>query len=804
MHRLYGNKIEKSIFNITGRVMSFLLIIRRFNGIILINMAALALGLASVIFIATWVSHELSYDRWHEKHSRIYRIESLLDFTGEPFVWNVAPAPVAAALPNDFPEVEDAVNFYTAYRSSFSIGEEVFNVENAYYTTNAVFRIFSFDLLLGNPETALTDPNALIISESTARKFFGAQNPVGKSVLFNNEDLLIITGIMKDLPFSSHIKINYLLSWNLLVKKGKKLDTWDQYDYYTYALLKENVDPDEFNSKLAGYLKTKKENAAATLFINPLTRIFLYRDPGLPSIKYPAGEKEPITMVILFTIIGVAILMIAVINFINLSTAFASERAKEIGIRKVNGAARSNLVIQFFKESFLQTLIALIAALLIVIFLMPVFIRITNGEFTISFLFEWKNILIYLLLGMVTAVLSGFYSAVVLSRFSPLSVLKVNPDSRLHGSGLRKVLVIIQFALSIIFIFCVMVMKGQIKFMQNQELGFNAEDVMVIYPEEGIEKVNIIAEEIRKIPGVNKVAIGGNVPLNMGNWNTYSHWDGNTSGKTLKFYEMQVDDRYFDLLGFELSEGRNLTRGAPRYEALINESAVRMMEIEDPIGKRIKKEYDNMEYEIVGMVKDFHFKKLSEEIQPIIMFKSTDWFSPRLFIKLGPVNTFEIVDRISNIVSESIPGFPVRYIFLDEEIEKYYNEERRLNSIINLAALLSIVISVIGLFSLTAFTIRRKSKEVGIRKVHGASSGRLAIMLQGQFGTLIIIASVIALPCAYYIITRWLETYAYHIKIHPVYFILTFLTVVIIALVTILFHTLRTANLNPVDTLKDE
>jgi len=777
---------------------------RRLKGSILINMAALALGLASVIFIAIWVNHELSYDSWHDKHNRIYRIESLLDFTGEPFVWNVAPAPVAAALPNDFPEVEDAVNLYTAYSSAFSIGEEVFNAENAYYTTNAVFRIFSFDLLLGNPETALTDPNSLIISESTARKFFGAQNPVGKPVLFNNEDLLIITGIMKDIPSNSHLKINYLLSWNLLVKKGNKLDSWDQYDYYTYALLNKNVDPDKFNRKLAGYLQTKKEDAAATLFMNPLTRIFLHRDPGLPSIIYPSGEKEPITMVILFALIGVAILLIAVINFINLSTAFASERAKDTGIRKVNGATRSNLVIQFFKESSLQTLIALIAALLIVILLMPVFIRITNGEFTISFLFEWKNILIYFLLGLVTAILSGFYPAVVLSRFSPLSVLKINPDSRLHGSGLRKVLVIIQFALSIVFIFCVIVMKGQIRFMQNQEMGFNAEDVMVIYPGEGIEKVNIIAEEIRKIPGVNKVAIGGNVPLNMGNWNTYSHWDGNTSGKTLKYYEMQVDDRYFDFLGFELAEGRNLTRGAPRYEALINEAAVRMMEIEDPIGKRIRKGYNNMDYEIVGVIKDFHFRKLSDEIQPIMMFKRTDWFSPRLFIKLDPVNTSEIVDRISGIVSESIPGFPVRYIFLDEEIERYYYEEQRLNSLINLAAMLSIVISVIGLFSLSAFTLRTKSKEIGIRKVHGASSRRLAIMLQRQFGTLIFIASVIALPSAYYIINRWLETYAYHIKIHPVYFVLTILTVVFIALVAISFQILRTATLNPVDTLRAE
>ena len=784
--------------------MSLLKSLRRFNGIILINMAALALGLASVIFIAIWVNHELSYDKWHDKHTRIFRIESLLDFTGEPFVWDVAPAPVAAALPGDFPEVEDAVNFYTAYNTAFSIGEEVFNAENAYYTTNAVFRIFSFDLILGNPENALTDPNSIIISESVANKFFGNENPLGKTILLENEDLLKVSGVMEDIPSNSHIKINYLLSWNLLVNKGTRLDNWDQYDFYTYVLLKENVDPDMFNRKLGSYLQTKIEDNEVTLFLNPLTRIFLYRDPGLPSIVYPEGEKEPISTVILFTIIGVVILIIALINFINLSTAFASERAKEIGIRKVTGAGRSNLVIQLFGESFFQTLIAMIVALLLVFLLMPVFIRVTNGEFTTSFLFEWKNILIYLLLGLATAILSGFYSAVVLSGFKPVSVLKTHPDNNIQGSSLRKVLVIMQFALSSVFIFCILVMNGQIRFMRNQTLGFNADHVMVVYPGIDIEKVNVIAEEISAMPGVNNVAIGGNVPLNMGNWSTFSNWDGNTSGKALKFHMMQVDDRYFELLGFELADGRNLTKGAARNEAVINEAAVRMMEIEDPIGKSIRKEYNNIDYEIVGVVKDFHYKKLSEEIKPIMMFKRSEWYSPRLFIKLDPVNISQIVDRISNIVSDSNPGFPLRYIFLDEEIEKYYDEEQLLYFLINMATMLSIVISAIGLFSLTAFTIRRKHKEIGVRKVHGASETGIMIMLQRQFGTLIMIASVIALPPGFYIISRWLETYAYHIKVHPGYFIITFISILLIALLTVLYHTIRTARLNPADTLKSE
>lgn len=784
--------------------MSFLKSLRRFNGIVILNIAALSLGLASVIFIAIWVNHELSYDRWHDKHNRIYRIESLLDFTGEPFVWNVAPAPVAAALPGDFAEVEDAVNFYTAYNAAFSIGEEVFNAENAYYTTNAVFRIFSFDLLLGNPETVLTDPNSIVISESIANKFFGNENPLGKTVILDNENLLKVSGVLKDIPSNSHIRIDYLLSWNLLVNKGARLDSWDQFDFYTYVLLKENVDPDKFNRKLGSYLQTKKEDNDVTLFLNPLARIFLFRDPGLPSIIYPAGEKEPITMVILFTIIGIVILIIALINFINLSTAFASKRAKEIGIRKVTGAGRSNLVIQLFMESSLQTLIALIAALLIVFVLMPVFTRVSGGEFSASNLFEWKNILIYLLLGLVTAILSGFYSAVVLSGFKPVSVLRTQPDNNIQGSGLRKVLVIIQFTLAAVFIFCILVMNGQIRFMRNQTLGFNADHVMVVYPGTGIDKVRIMTEEISATPGVNNVAIGGNVPLNMGNWSTFSNWDGNTSGKALKFYMMQVDDRYFDLLGFELADGRNLTRGAPRNEAVINETAVRMMEIENPIGKRIRKEYNNMDYEIVGVVKDFHFKKLSEEIRPIIMFKRSDWFSPRILIKLDPSNISQEVDRILNIVSESNPGFPVRYIFLDEEIKKYYSEEQRLNSLINMATILSIVISAVGLFSLTAFTIRRRYKEIGVRKAHGASESGLVIMLQRQFGMLILIASLIALPCGFYIISRWLETYAYHIRVHPGYFIFTFISVLLISLLTVLYHTIKTARLNPAYTLRAE
>ena len=796
---------KQNLFNFTFmsvRISNLIRIIRRFNGIVFLNMAGLALGLTGVIFISFWISHELSFDRFHEDSGRIYRIESLIDFTGEPFVWQVAPAPVGENIMKDFPEVESALRMKGTYMPVIKSENEIFEAENLYYTTEEFFNMFSFELKSGEKMRVFDDPYSVVISQSKAKMIFGDTNPLGRNITLNNNHLLTVTGVMADPPSNTHLKVDYLVPFSLLDRKAEGLDKWGMFNFSTYITLKNGVDPESFNKKLSGYLKTKDEDTPGKLFLNPVTRIYLYNDPGFESMIYPSSDRGPISRVILFSVIAIVLLLIACINFINLSTAMGAERYREIGVRKVSGASRNELIIQLFGESFMQTFLSLVLALVIIILTLPVFNNITGLDFTLNNLLERGKILMILLITIVTALMAGAYPAFVLSSYKPLRVLKANNGNQTSGLGLRKILVITQFVLAVLFIFSILVMNRQIRYMQQINLGFDEEQVLVIYPESASSEIDIMAEEIAGIPGVIDVATGGNVPVNMGNWQVIERWDGNINNKILKFHQMQVDDNYIDLLGMEVVEGRQLMAGPPRAEVVLNQAAVRMMEMNEPIGKSIWK--NDIQYRIVGVVRDFHFRKLKDEVQPVFIYKDKDWWVKRIFVKLQPGNNFRLTDRITGVVKMYEPENPVRYIFLDEQVNMYYNDEKRLSKLINIASLMIIIISSIGLFSLTAFAARKKSKEIGIRKAHGASSSGLLVMLQKQFGSLVLISSAIALPVAYFIIKKWLESYAYHIKISPLFFILTFLIIIIIASSTILFHTIRTARLNPADTLRDE
>lgn len=776
-------------------------VFRRFNGLVLLNISGLALGLASVIFISIWISHEISYDRFFKNADRIFRVESLLNFSGDPFVWTITPAPLAEAIVKDFSEVEDAVVLSTGYQNAVKAGDKLFTAENLYYATQSYFNIFSPEVLAGDPSRLLVSPEEVVISRHIAKILFGENDPVGKSILLNNTDLLTVSGVIEDSPSNTHLKVDYLVSFSLL-QKGNKLDDWGRIDFITYLLLKEKTDAEQFNSKLQGYWQTKTKDVTGSFILNPLTRLYLYRDPGFDSVKYPSPDRGPITRVIIFAIMGIVLLLIACINFINLSTAFASRRASEIGIRKVNGASKTNLILQLFGESLLQTFMATIVALIIVILMLPVFIKVSRVELDLLKFFSLRYMAIYLILAIITGLISGMYPAIILSSFNPVRVIKPLSEDISQGSGLRKILVVTQFVLAMIFIFCILVMNRQISYMQRRDLGFDKDRVMVLYPRSKPEKTDVLADQIEKVPGVSKVALGGNVPVNMGNFSTLKKWDGNESGKSLMFFMMQVDDKYLDLLDIKLIEGKQFITGSAGPEVIINETAVKKMEMLEPLGKIVW--LNNVRFTIIGVVKDFHFHRLKDEVFPVFIYKNKDWWKKMIFVKLEPGNHFKVVDEIVKLVNESTPGFPVKYLFLDQEVDRYYDDERRLGMLINAATFLSIVISCIGLFSLTAFTIGRKRKEIGIRKAYGATAAGVLFLLQKDFARLLLIASFIALPAGYYIITQWLHSYAYHIAINPFYFLITIFLIVMIAVLTLVFHTLKAANLNPVDTLRNE
>lgn len=781
--------------------LNFKKLFRRFSGLVLLNMAGLALGLASVIFIVIWVAHELSYDRFYKNAERIYRVESLLNMTSNPSVWKITPSPVAQAMRNDFPEVEDATVLRTGFHRSVKVDDRLFTTQNLYFTDHSFFNVFTPKIISGDTSLLLTGPDQIVISRHIAGVLFGSKDPVGRKVLFNTREVLTVTAVIEDSPTNTHLKVDYLVPFSFLKKEDKDLESWSRVNFITYVLLKEQADPVQFNEKLAGYWQTKTEASSRKFFINPLIRLYLYRDPGLGSEKYPYPDEGTITRVISFSVIGFVILLIACINFINLSTAFASQRAKEIGVRKVNGASRVNLILHLFGESLFQTSLATVAAIVLVIILLPVFVRISEVEFQISELLSFKNIPIYILLALFTGLLAGMYPALVLSSFNPVKVIKPMPGDAIQGSGLRRILVVVQFALAFVFIFCIIIINRQLDFMQQFDLGFDRERVMVIYPNVRA-RTETIAEQIEKIPGVNQVALGGNVPVNMGNFSTFNKWDGNTDGQPLIFLMMQVDDKYLNLLDIELIDGRNFFKGTIADEVIINETAARKMNMEDPLGKSLWR--GDKRFAIVGIVRDFHTHALREEIQPVFIYKSEDWWSKWIFVKLDPGNHFQVTGKIVDVVTKNEPGFPASYIFLDEETGRYYDNEKRLSTLVNAATILTIVISCIGLFSLTAFTIHKKRKEIGVRKVYGATITTVLLMLQKEFGKLIIISCIVAIPAGYFIIKQWLSSYTIKINISPLYFISAVMIIVIISALTLIYHSYKAASANPAETLKNE
>lgn len=778
---------------------------RKFNGITWLNITGLSLGLTGILLLSFWISHELSYDRFHKDYKRIYRVQSLVNFGGEPMVWPVAPAPTAGSLIKDFPEVTLSVAMQKGFNQVIKTDGQVFRETNLYYSTPSFFDMFSFRLLAGDRSTVLNDPYSAVISEDVAKRFFGDTDPLGKTILLNNRHLLTIKGILENIPSNSHLKIDYLVPFSLLTENGGNMDDWGHIDFGVYIKLEENVNPEQFNNKINKYLKEKGVKHEVTLFINPIERIHLYNDPGFDDFSTHQKGKGPVTRIVIFALTGFMILLLACINFINLATATATSRAKEIGVRKVVGAGRTNLMIRIFGESVFQTLIAVVIASFITILLGPLFERVTGIEITEGNMLNARNIIVVLVLMAVTGLIAGTYPALVLSSFNPVRVLRPSANNGLEGSGLRKALVIFQFILTLIFVFSISVISRQIDFMQTRDLGFNQDRVMVIgfsVNMGGEANYDAIMSEIRSIPGVEGVAMGSSIPVNMGNFNTFNKWPGNETGKALKFNMLQVDDDYLDLMGMEIVSGRSLYRGSYNEEILINQTAARQMDLEEPPGNVIGG--NGGVYTIAGVVKDFYFRKLDEEIKPVIIYKNREWWMRKILVKLHPGDQSATVERISSLVKDFTPDFPVTYSYIDETVKDYYSDERNMGLLMDAATFLSLVISSIGLFGFAAFTSRRRYREIGLRKAHGATAAGLVALLSREYIVLVLIASVIALPAGYWLMTRWLEGYALRISITPQFYILTILSVTCLSLLTVAFHTIRAAFLDPARTLREQ
>ncbi len=789
----------------------------------LINVIGLAVGIASCMLMVLFVIDELSYDKFHEKSERIYRIEADIMFGGNHLEMPVAPAPMAQTMMNDYPEVEIAGRFRRIGSHLFK--KEINNIkeDNVSYADNNIFEIFTIPFIYGDKVTALEKPNTMVISKAVAEKHFGNSNPVGQQMTMDNDVLYEITGVFEELPANSHFHLDVMLSMEGL--DDAKNTIWLSNNYFTYFVLRADANPESFQEKIVEMVNTytfpqaeqllniTKEDFKASgqwvrYSIRPVTDIHLHSDLGFEF--EPTGD---IKYVYIFSAIAAIILLIACINFMNLSTARSANRAKEVGVRKVLGSYRSHLIKQFLTESILLSMLGMVIALILASLALPYFNQLANKSLSVPYTSP------VFLLGIIAAVLiigvlAGIYPSFYLSAFRPAVVLKGKLILGVKSGWLRSTLVVIQFVASIILIVGTLVIYQQLNFIQSKKLGFNKEQVILVEDVYALDNnLDAFKNQILQNSNVVSATITSFLPVSSSRSDT-GFWPEGEQPNELNAVSMQfwrVDQEYIPTMGMEILEGRNFSRDFPSDSSaiIINERAAELFGYNNPLGRKIFT-FDNfgpessttIPFEIVGVVKNFNFESLHENIGALSMYLG----SSRRFACFR-INTDDVTAVLSDLETkwkELGPGQPFQYSFLDDRFARMYDAEERIGRIAMAFSFLAIFVASLGLFGLAAFTAEQRTKEIGVRKVMGASVASIVFLLSKEFGKLILIALAFAIPVSWYFMDGWLQDFHFRITIGPGVFLTAAGITLLIAWVTMSWQSIKAAIANPVDSLKDE
>lgn len=803
-----------------------------------INVAGLAVGIAACLVIVLFIIDELSYDSYNTKANRIYRVNEEIKFGGNHIKLCVSGAPTANALQQDYPEIEAAVRFrgYGSYLVKPANGTQNIKEQNVIWTDSTFFKIFSVKVLEGNPITALKEPASIAISKRMAQKYFPGKSALGESLILDNKYNAKITAVYEDIPRASHFHFDILIAqvgdWP--AAKEAQSQTFLSENFNTYLLLKEGANARALEKKFPGFLKKyfgpqiasalgsefTMEKFLATgnkweLTLTALKDIHLHSDL--------TGEFEPngnITYVYLFGIIAAFILAIACINFMNLSTARSSNRAKEVGVRKVMGSLRSHLVRQFLTESVLVTLLSFIIAIGLAYLLLPYFNDLALKQLELpltSPVFYLTLIGSLLLIGL----MAGVYPSFFLSAFKPVNVLKGHVALGMKSGFIRSALVVFQFVISIFLIIGAITVNRQLNFIQNKKLGFEKNQVIIIHDAYALRpfpNVQAFKTEVLKVPGVANGTISGFLPVNSDrNNNTY--WkEGNqpTPNNLVSLQSWSVDTDYIETMGMKIKIGRGFSKEfiSDSSAVILNEAAIPMFSLgENPIGQKISTFNGNRpdgspdpkqlkSWTIIGVIENFHFSTMKEGITPLgLLLNKSDG---NVSFKFNSANTNEVIQSIEKVWKQLAPGQPFQYSFLDEDFGRMYTTEQRLAKIFFTFAGLAIIIACLGLFALTAFTAEQRTKEIGIRKVLGASVGGIVVLLSKEFGKLILISFALAAPLAWYAVNWWLKSYTYKVEIGIPVYLLAGIGAFIVAWLTMSYQSMKAALSNPVNSLRSE
>jgi putative ABC transport system permease protein len=765
----------------------------------LINIFGLAAGLAAAILIFLWIRDESSYDRFNRRADRIYRVVTIDASGGDNPFFAVTPIAMAPALKDGIPEILRAARLTAGvtklYRGDVGIDERGLMVSPDF------LEMFSLAFLEGDPASALSSPERILISEDLARRHFGSQDPLGLALHTRSGTECIVSGVFRNIPRQSHLQFDYLADFDNVAKQGRDLNRWRDISFYTYVLLDRKAEAKDVERKITALARPHLAEMNPSFALQPLKKLYL--DPGYKFDNVTHGSR---TSVVFFSIIAAVILLVACINFVNLSTARAGRRSKEVGLKKVVGAHRALLARQFFTESILYTLAAAGLALLAVLVLLPFFNSITGKDFSPSLLFSglfWPSLLGMLVL---TGLLSGLYPAIVLSSLRPADMFqgKGGPGSR--GSSLRKVLIVFQFALAIAVIAGSLATQTQLNFLKSKDLGYDKTDLMAVYMGRNLARqAETLKERLLQNPQILRASATGNLPVELQSGSVVSEWEGKSSEGNVHLKLLWVDADYLDTLGIKMAEGRFFDREPSSGETgfVINQAAAAAMGLESPVGKRAV--INQTAGRIIGVVKNFHFRSLQYVIEPVaLLYEPAEFYTMVVRLRPGATDYSTTIGFIRDLWKEMAPDLTFSYTFLEDRLNRLYLSEEVLGRLFRYFTGLAVVIAGLGLLGLASYSAAQRIREIAIRKVLGASGASLVMLLVREFVQWVLVANVLALPAAFVLISRWLRNYAYHTELSPGLFLGAGLTALVLALTTVSVLSIRASLADPVVSLRHE
>ena len=775
-----------------------------------INVSGLTAGITCFILIFLYIDYEFSFDKHQENYEQIYRVNLIQNLSDRTLKTSYTQVPLFKVLKDEIPEIINSARFTSIKKPMISYKNNRFYEDRTAFTDVSTFEIFSIPIKYGDKKTALKDKYTVCLSEGLAKKYFGSINPINKTIKLNNKIDLLVTGIIQNPPENSEFKYDILISFQTMedIEGSRYMTNWISHNVETYFLLADNVSLQEVETKINNvFRKHYKGTAKSTLQLEPLKNIHLYSEfSSYGDIKY----------IYIFSIIGVFIIIIASINFVNLSTARSLQKMREVGIRKVIGSNRFQLIIQFLTEFLVLLLISLIISILLVSVFLPAFRTLTGYELKFPHMLSVKFLILSSAIVILTGLLSGIYPALFLSRNTPVTALKNLNNCSSKRSGHRKILVISQSTISVILIICTVIVSKQLHFIRSKDLGFQKEQILVIVSRGLDFKRNIetFKHELKIHPDILCAAGSMDLPSNIVGYN-YITRDGDQNDDKLLLMQSKVDYDFLDTYKIRIIDGRNFSRDFPsdllNYSdhnagaVLINEEAVRKIGWKEPVGKRIIQVYGDEKYDlnVVGVIKDFHFESLKNDIKPLSLFlrpKNSQFISVRINTK----NIQNTIQYIRQQWDQYNPEFEFEYFFLDDDFDGMYSSEVKAGKILKYFTFLAVFISCLGLFGLASHMAEKRTKEIGIRKVMGASMTNINILLSKDFLKPVLISNIIAWPAAYFFITRWLQNYAYRTTINLSTFFLASTVAAIISILTVSFQTIKVSLINPADTIKHE